>query len=121
MRTSALAVVWRGRAHCLTARRSIGSDTHVTPRIGLSDEFGKHYAIEDLIGSGSFADVYRARHLVTGKQVAVKCLSKAPRSPSITPVRNMEMIEQELACMRRLGSSLNAVRLESAFESHSEV
>jgi len=30
------------------------------------------YAIEERVGRGGFADVYRARHLVTGQQVALK-------------------------------------------------
>lgn len=74
-----------------------------------------------MLGSGTFADVYQASHIETGKKVAVKILPKVPRSAAVNPVKAMKMIENEVICMRRLGSSLNAVRLEGAYENNQNI
>ena len=131
------------------ARHNIGSDTHVPPSLGFPTDFHTQYCLKELIGSGTFADVYQAgkttlcscqsrpverelfaefgcpsfqaEHRETKKQVAVKILPKAPRVASISPAKAMGMIENEVKAMRILGSSLNVVRLEGVYETNSDV
>jgi len=40
--------------------RHIGSDSHVPPSLGFSSDFMSHYRLKELLGSGTFADVYQA-------------------------------------------------------------
>lgn len=60
------------------------------------------YAIEDVIGEGTFSIVYRARCLVTGMHVAMKCITKTS-APS--------RIFDELSIIKKLSGENNCIRL----------
>ena len=110
-------------ASCATKRQWIGSDTHVAPGLGLSDgsTFNEEYVEQGVLGSGGFAVVKIAKHRQSGKQFAVKVIPKVCSNAAINPVQSLQLIRNELSCMREIGSSLNAVRLVEAFESKAEV
>jgi len=54
----------------LSVLRKRGSILEASPRTDGTYAFGK------MIGSGHFARVYKARHVVTGKMVAIKCICR---------------------------------------------
>jgi len=101
--------------------RQTTSHIRAAPRLGLSDNFHKHYEIEGILGQGTFASVHLARHHETGKNFAVKVMPKVPRSASISPTRGLKMMKSELQCMRTMGRRLNAVGLHGAYEDNTDV
>ena len=73
----------------------------------MKDIWEKYEKIE-IIGSGSFADVYRAKNIETNEYVAIKKIKK---------IRiNEERIKTEIEIMKKLKSE-NSVKLIEIFES----
>ncbi|XP_044937105.1 serine/threonine-protein kinase MARK1 isoform X5 [Mustela putorius furo] len=68
-------------------RNSITSATDEQPHIG-------NYRLQKTIGKGNFAKVKLARHVLTGREVAVKIIDKTQLNP--TSLQKAEEEEEEL-------------------------
>lgn len=74
----------------------------------------KSYKLDSkLLGSGSYAKVYRAKEIKTGKMVAVKRISKAKSK--------REYLDVEIAIMRQFGTHKHIVTLFACYETETEV
>jgi serine/threonine protein kinase len=71
------------------------------------------------LNHGSFGMVFLAKDMISGEQVAIKCLSKTPSQhhPSALPDESLV----ELACHDRLGHHPNVVNLIHSFETDAHV
>lgn len=65
------------------------------------------YLLGDEIGRGGFSVVRKARHLATGRQVAVKVVDRA----RLRSARDAARVERELRLMRALGDHARCARL----------
>mmetsp|Transcript_62561 Transcript_62561/g.97353 ORF Transcript_62561/g.97353 Transcript_62561/m.97353 type:complete len:719 (-) Transcript_62561:28-2184(-) len=89
-------------------KSSIGADA-----AGLG-QLEKMYKLDsNLLGSGSYAKVYRAKEIKTGKIVAVKRINKAKSK--------REYLDVEITIMRRFGNHKHIVSLFACYETESEV
>ncbi len=62
----------------------------------IGDRYGDHYVIDGLVAQGGMAEVYRARHEVTQRDVAFKVLSRRRRHQKDI-VRRLEMEARAMA------------------------
>ncbi|KAJ6855991.1 hypothetical protein NC651_040570 [Populus alba x Populus x berolinensis] len=95
-----LKETWRWRVSKKQHRRARSLGENGMPEIEqVSDNalFGK-YEVGKLLGCGAFAKVYHARHVQTGKSVAIKIINKKKiSSPSL-----IANIKREISVMRKL-------------------
>ena len=77
----------------------------------LAVDFRRDFADEGLLGSGTFADVYRVREKATGNLYAVKKSKRQFRSR-----KDREWLLHEVQCMQRLEASDYLVQLVSAWQ-----
>ncbi|GAA0145029.1 hypothetical protein LIER_05318 [Lithospermum erythrorhizon] len=74
------------------------------------------YELGRLLGHGSFAKVYHARHLVTGKSVAMKIVGKE----KVIQVGMMEQIKREISVMKMVKHQ-NIVNLHEVMASKTKI
>jgi len=70
------------------------------------------YEVGEVIGRGHFATVHRAKHRVTGEEVAIKAIQKTKSDSSA--------IRREIEILRQVGSHKNIVNLLDVFETETE-
>lgn len=63
----------------------------------FSQDFQDLYAVEGVLGEGKFARVFKAKHRVTGREFAVKCLKNKELSQEAT-----DMLVAEVGALSRL-------------------
>jgi len=74
-------------------------------------------SLKELIGSGTFGEVYRATDSETGKEVAVKVVSKKRQGNDVASIRLVKQrIEHEVSMWCELQTFESAVRLEKFYE-----
>ena len=92
----------------------------------LKNDFKKGMLLDDRfltvapLNSGSFGLVFLAKDIETGKNVAIKCLSKIASSDSSAPFPMDDRFE-ELECHRRLRYHANLVNLVHSFETEAHM
>jgi serine/threonine protein kinase len=65
-----------------------------------------------MLGAGSFGVVHRAVERATGREYAVKTISKIPRRQRASTAYHLLKIRSEVESMMQLGASLDAVYLK---------
>ena len=73
------------------------------------------YAVEDMIGSGAFSTVHRARHLASGQMVALKVIEKKSYK------KCSSLLEKEITVMHLLDDHKNIVKLREVLTTPYEV
>lgn len=73
------------------------------------------------LNHGSFGMVFLAKDLVTGENVAIKCLTKKSAAQDATSNFAIDERSEELACHNLLGSHKNTVNLIHSFETDNHV
>ena len=79
--------------------------------IALEDD----YSVEDMIGSGAFSTVHRARHLGSGHMVALKVIEKKAYK------KCSSLLEKEITVMHLLDNHKNIVKLREVLTTPYEV
>ncbi len=97
------------------AVREASSDNRA-PSVGAGDTVGGRYALEQPIGEGGFANVYRSCDLQTGETVAVKIL----RGKDELPEWQRRRFEREVESLRRINHPGIVRLLDSGWISESE-
>eukprot|EP01006_Ploeotia_vitrea_P006548 TRINITY_DN13714_c0_g1_i1.p1 TRINITY_DN13714_c0_g1~~TRINITY_DN13714_c0_g1_i1.p1 ORF type:complete len:495 (-),score=59.01 TRINITY_DN13714_c0_g1_i1:125-1609(-) len=77
----------------------------------LEDE----YSIEEALGSGSYAEVYRCTHKKTGQNYAVKIINKAKAGP-----KGIKTTQNEVEILKALNHP-NVINVKDYFESNSSM
>ncbi|GFP90209.1 cbl-interacting serine/threonine-protein kinase 6 [Phtheirospermum japonicum] len=75
------------------------------------------YELGRLLGHGTFAKVYHARHLLTGKSVAMKVVGKE----KVIRVGMMEQVKREISVMKMMQRHTNIVELHEVMASKTKI
>ncbi|XP_036393179.1 MAP/microtubule affinity-regulating kinase 4 isoform X3 [Megalops cyprinoides] len=94
---------WSSRSLGARCRNSIASCTDETPHIG-------NYRLLKTIGKGNFAKVKLARHILTGREVAIKIIDKTQLNPT-----SLQKLFREVRIMKGLNHP-NIVQLFEVIE-----
>ncbi|XP_040902280.1 MAP/microtubule affinity-regulating kinase 4 isoform X2 [Toxotes jaculatrix] len=95
--------VWSSRSLGARCRNSIASCSDEQPHIG-------NYRLLKTIGKGNFAKVKLARHILTGREVAIKIIDKTQLNPS-----SLQKLFREVRIMKNLNHP-NIVQLFEVLE-----
>ncbi|XP_033860270.1 serine/threonine-protein kinase MARK1 isoform X6 [Acipenser ruthenus] len=90
-------------------RNSITSTTEEQPHIG-------NYRLLKTIGKGNFAKVKLARHILTGREVAVKIIDKTQLNPTSLQKFHMTLLSKQLFREVRIMKILNHPNIVKLFE-----
>ncbi|XP_041109003.1 serine/threonine-protein kinase MARK1-like isoform X2 [Polyodon spathula] len=90
-------------------RNSITSTTDEQPHIG-------NYRLLKTIGKGNFAKVKLARHILTGREVAVKIIDKTQLNPTSLQKFHMTLLSKQLFREVRIMKILNHPNIVKLFE-----
>ena len=101
---------------CASCGFEVGAGEHTCRQCGAAVQYREHalvgttladkYEIEDHLGSGGMCDVYKARHVAMGKEVAIKIL----RPELAANAKITERFEQEARAASRI-SHPNAINV----------
>lgn len=96
------------------AKKQMDVEEQENGSTGSQDRLEKKYLLDSkVLGSGSYAKVYRARENKTGKVVAVKRIDKAHS--------RRELLDAEIMIMQRFSRHKNIVGLFGVYETEEEV